>query len=43
MGCGPQNSAWVSSLGRSFESARMGINDVSARWLKASKALRKED
>ena len=30
-------------MGRSFESVRMGIKDVSARWLKASKALKKED
>ena len=30
-------------MGRSFESTRMGVKDVSARWLKASKALKKED
>ena len=30
-------------MGRSFESIRMGVKDVSARWLKASKALKKED
>ena len=30
-------------MGRSFESIRMGIKDVSARWLKASKALKKEN
>jgi hypothetical protein len=30
-------------MGRSFESIRMGIKDVSSRWLKASKALKKED
>jgi hypothetical protein len=30
-------------MGRSFESMRMGVKDVSARWLKASKALKKED
>jgi hypothetical protein len=30
-------------MGRSFESVRMGVKDVSARWLKASKALKKED
>jgi hypothetical protein len=30
-------------MGRSFESIRMGIKDVSARWLKASKALKRED
>ena len=30
-------------MGRSFESIRMGVRDVSARWLKASKALKKED
>lgn len=28
---------------RSFESVRMGVKDVSARWMKASKALKKED
>jgi len=30
-------------MGRSFESIRIGVKDVSARWLKASKALKKED
>ncbi len=30
-------------MGRSFESIRMAVNDVSARWMKASKALKKED
>jgi hypothetical protein len=30
-------------MGRSFESVRMGVKDVSARWLKTSKALKKED
>jgi hypothetical protein len=30
-------------MGRSFESVRMGAKEVSARWLKASKALKKED
>ena len=30
-------------MGRSFKSIRMGEKDVSARWLKASKALKKED
>lgn len=30
-------------MGRSFDSVRMGVKDVSARWLKASKALKKED
>jgi hypothetical protein len=43
MDCGQRCSAWVSSTGRSFESVRMGVKDVSARWLKASKALKKED
>ena len=43
MVCGRQNSALVSSLGRSFECIRMGVKEVSARWLKASKALKKED
>lgn len=41
--CGPQHSAWVSSMGRSFESVRMGVKEVSARWAKASRALKKED
>jgi hypothetical protein len=31
------------AMGRSFESIRMGVKDVSARWLKASRALKKED
>jgi hypothetical protein len=44
MGCGLLHSAWVSSsMERSFESIRMGVKDVCARWLKASKALKKED
>jgi hypothetical protein len=30
-------------MGRSFESVRMGVKDISARWLKASKALKKEE
>jgi len=30
-------------MGRSFESIRMGVKDVSARWLKASRALKNED
>jgi hypothetical protein len=30
-------------MGRSFESVRMGVKDVSSRWLKASRALKKED
>ena len=30
-------------MGQSFESVRMGAKDVSARWLKASRALKKED
>jgi hypothetical protein len=30
-------------MGRSFESVRMGVKDVSARWQKASRALKKED
>lgn len=29
-------------MGRSFESVRMAVKDVSARWLKASKALKKK-
>ncbi len=30
-------------MGRSFESIRMAVKDVAARWMKASKALKKED
>ena len=30
-------------MGRSFESIRMGVKDVSAKWLKAGRALKKED
>jgi hypothetical protein len=30
-------------MGRSFESIRIGVKDVSVRWLKASKALKEED
>ncbi len=30
-------------MGRSFESVRMGVKEVSDRWLKASRALEKED
>jgi hypothetical protein len=30
-------------MGRSFESVRMGAKEVSARWLKCSRALKKED
>ena len=30
-------------MGRSFESVRMGVKDVSTRWLKTNKALKKED
>jgi hypothetical protein len=30
-------------MGRSFESVRMGAKAVSARWLKASRALKKDD
>jgi len=30
-------------MGRSFESVRLGVKGVSARWLKASRALKKED
>jgi hypothetical protein len=30
-------------MGRTFESLRMGAKDVSARWLKAGQALKKED
>jgi hypothetical protein len=30
-------------MGRSFESVRMGAKGISARWLKAGRALKKED
>lgn len=30
-------------MGRSFESVRMGVKEISTRWLKTSKALKKED
>ena len=43
MNYGLRRSAWWIRMGRSFESMRMGVKDVSARWLKASKALKKED
>jgi hypothetical protein len=31
------------TMGRSFESVRMGAKEVSQRWLKASRTLEKED
>jgi len=40
---GRQHSTWEVTMGRSFESIRQGVKDVSARWLKASRALKKED
>jgi hypothetical protein len=30
-------------MGRSFESVRMGVKELSERWLRARRALRKED
>ena len=36
-------SAWMIAMGRSIENVRMGIKDISARRLKASKELKKED
>jgi hypothetical protein len=33
----------VVAMGRSFESVRLGVKDVSARWMKASRALKKEE
>ncbi len=30
-------------MGRSFESVRMGVKEVSARWTRAGRALQKED
>jgi hypothetical protein len=42
-GCGRRASAWVSGPLKELESVRMSAKDVSARWLKASKALKKKD
>ncbi len=30
-------------MGRSFESVRMGVRDLSVRWARAGRALKKED
>ena len=30
-------------MGRSFESLRMGVNELSARWTRAGRALKKRD
>ncbi len=30
-------------MGRSFESVRMGVKEVSSRWARAGRALRKDD
>ncbi len=30
-------------MGRSFESVRMGVRDISMRWDKAGRAMKKED
>jgi hypothetical protein len=30
-------------MGRSFESVRMGVKEVSARWSRAGRALKRED
>jgi predicted Zn-dependent protease len=30
-------------MGRSFESVRMGVAELAGRWLRARRALRKED
>lgn len=30
-------------MGRSFESVRMGVREVSSRWARAGRALKKED
>jgi len=30
-------------MGRSFESVRMGVRDLSNRWTRAGRALKKED
>lgn len=30
-------------MGRSFESVRMGVAELSGRWLRARRALRRED
>ena len=43
MDYGQRCSAWMSSMGSGFESIRNGVKEISVRWLKASKALKKED
>ena len=30
-------------MGRSFESVRMGVQEVSVRWARAGRAMKKED
>jgi hypothetical protein len=30
-------------MGRSFESVRIGVQEISARWARAGRALKKED
>jgi len=40
---GQQRTLWETITGKSFESVRQSAKDVSARWLKASQALKKED
>jgi hypothetical protein len=41
-GCGRKASAWAISLFKGeLESVRMSAKDVSARWLKASRALKR--
>jgi hypothetical protein len=30
-------------MGRSFESVRMGVQELSARWVRAGRAMKKED
>jgi hypothetical protein len=42
-GCGLPHSSSVISIGRIFESIRMDVKDISARWFKASKSPKKED
>jgi len=37
----PATFSLVAIMCRSFESVRQGVNDVSVRWLKASRALKK--
>jgi hypothetical protein len=39
----PESFGFVNKYGQSFESIGMGAKEISARWLKTSRALRKMD